>query len=258
MGDYKYHNCSPSHLLFLLPLITCLLFPVTFAVSYAYAAYNRDLNTTSNCSCAQTDDHPYWEGPFPYISETGTKPPESCIFGQLLNIAAVVCGLTLYIRYRQTQQALDHFLPSDHHHRTNTASLVIGMMAAFGVSMVGNFQMDNLLIAHYIGAMLAFVLGAVYAWLQVFISYKLLMFMCTRPMFYLRFVASSFVTIFLLGTMVGGLLYGATTDMNFRLLSTVSEWVMALALAVVFASFASEFRATKIEKPRISIVQLSK
>lgn len=30
---------------------------------------------------------------------------------------------------------------------------------------------------------------------------------------------------------------------------------MALALALMFASFASEFKATKVEKPRVSIIQ---
>ena len=44
---------------------------------------------------------------------------------------------------------------------------------------------------------------------------------------------------------------------NHRLLSTISEWIMALALSIVFASFASEFRVTKVRKPEIKIFQLN-
>ena len=62
----------------------------------------------------------------------------------------VLGGLTLYVRYRQTQQALDHFLPSGAQSRTNTASLVIGMLAAFGVSMVGNFQVRGFLVTSHV------------------------------------------------------------------------------------------------------------
>ena len=61
----------------------------------------------------------------------------------------VLGGLTLYVRYRQTQQALDHFL-SGAQYRTNTASLVIGMLAAFGVSMVGNFQVRGFLVTSHV------------------------------------------------------------------------------------------------------------
>ncbi|KAF6018514.1 hypothetical protein EB796_023189 [Bugula neritina] len=237
-------HCSSSRYLFLLPLITCLAFPITFVISYGYSIANKNVNST---------------GDFPYISETGTKPPESCVFGQLLNIAAVISGLTIYVRYRQTHQAFKHLIPSSskNNYRWNTAALVVGMCASLGVSMVGNFQMDNLLIAHYIGAGLAFVLGTVYSWMQVYLSYSLLVYMCSRAMFYFRIVCSFITTLFLIGTLVGAQLYQNNNKqvLSYRLLSTISEWIMALGLAVLFATFASEFKATKVEKPRISIIQ---
>jgi len=51
-------------------------------------------------------------------------------------------GLTIYVRYRQTDQALHQTLTSDHAFRSNVAALIIGELAAFGVSMVGNFQVS--------------------------------------------------------------------------------------------------------------------
>ena len=37
----------------------------------------------------------------PYISDTGTTPPESCIFAQFLNIGALFIGVVAYIRFKQ-------------------------------------------------------------------------------------------------------------------------------------------------------------
>jgi len=62
--------------------------------------------------------------------------------------------------------------------------------------------MDNLVIAHFVGAGLAFVLGTAYAWMQCYISYVLLMYCCSRPMFYFRVIVSSITTIFLIGSIL--------------------------------------------------------
>ena len=39
---------------------------------------------------------------FPFISDTGTKSPESCLFSQLLNITSVLILVTLYLRSGQS------------------------------------------------------------------------------------------------------------------------------------------------------------
>ncbi|XP_067937733.1 DNA damage-regulated autophagy modulator protein 2-like isoform X2 [Watersipora subatra] len=232
-------HCSSTRYLFLLPLLACLSFPITFGISYGMY-YPK-----SNAS---------WD--FPYISETGNTAPESCVFGQLLNIAAVISALTVYVRYKETKQALVQYLPSSHCYRVNFATCVFGMLASFGVSMVGNFQMDSVLLVHFVGAGFAFILGSVYSWLQVYISFKLLMFNCSRPIFFVRIICSLIVTIFLIGTVVGSFLYGVyPRNQSYRLWSTTSEWIMAFGLALLFASFAKEFRTIKFEKPRISIIQ---
>ncbi|ESO91537.1 hypothetical protein LOTGIDRAFT_176781, partial [Lottia gigantea] len=50
-------------------------------------------------------------------------------------------------------------------------SLVIGILASIGASMVGNFQEDNVIVAHIIGAYMAFGLGGLYSWIQAVLSY---------------------------------------------------------------------------------------
>lgn len=51
----------------------------------------------------------------------------------------------MYLRYRQMQLSLDHYIPEEATtpHRVNYAALVLGMAGAFGVSMVGNFQVGG-------------------------------------------------------------------------------------------------------------------
>ena len=82
--------------------ITSLLFPITFIITYGIAV-----------SLGHADL--LW----PYISDTGellvsirescslhppgTMPPESCIFGQLMNIGAVLLCFIFYTRYKQVK-----------------------------------------------------------------------------------------------------------------------------------------------------------
>lgn len=225
-----------------------------------------------------------------------------------MELFIVSAGVTVYMRYRQIDHVIDG-IRKPHVDRTNIAALVIGMIACFGVSMVGNFQVssilphwitkvhhaivalqqENLLYPHMVGALMAFVLGSVYGWLQVYFSFYLLNQCTSRPVSYLRLVLATIITLFLLGSILYKqriiIVYTATTlnsvlsfhwsfilptdrtngkkqrwmptDIaafllqNFRLLSTISEWIMALALAILFATFSSELRRTKVEKPRV-------
>ena len=62
---------------------------------------------------------------FPYISDTGKLPPESCIFGLMLNFCAMFSAICLYIRYIQVMayNQFDRVLL-----RLNRASLVCGLL----------------------------------------------------------------------------------------------------------------------------------
>ena len=52
-------------------------------------------------------------------------------------------GITLYVRYRETEVALDSYSPYKLLYRVNKASLVMGILASFGISLVGNFQVKT-------------------------------------------------------------------------------------------------------------------
>lgn len=111
----------------------------------------------------------------PYISDAATYSPESCIFGQLINIGALLLGLTIYIRFRQIKEILyvqDYDLVG-HLFRQNTISMWIGFISCLGISIVGNFQETNVRIVHYVGALCCFGCGTVYFWMQAMLSYAL-------------------------------------------------------------------------------------
>jgi hypothetical protein len=51
--------------------------------------------------------------------------------------------------------------------KLNNLSLWIGWAGAFGISLVANFQETSVFRVHMTGALLAFGLGTVYLWTQV-------------------------------------------------------------------------------------------
>jgi len=97
---------------------------------------------------------------FPYISDTGTTSPESCIFGQLLTIGAflsklmsilklnfVMCMigiysmykafLVVYIRYHHVEACTK----TQYSYKTvNFVAYIFGLISCLCVTLVGNFQ----------------------------------------------------------------------------------------------------------------------
>ncbi|KAJ8977610.1 hypothetical protein NQ317_011782, partial [Molorchus minor] len=96
----------------------------------------------------------------PYISDSGTLSPESCIFGQALNIIWIMLSFSAYLKYKQTKEILTkHNIQKN---AINKVALLIGLLACFGLSIVGNFQETNMFYVHWLGAILCFGIGSVY------------------------------------------------------------------------------------------------
>ncbi|RZC43152.1 E3 ubiquitin-protein ligase RNF149-like, partial [Asbolus verrucosus] len=102
-----------------------------------------------------------------YISDTGSSPPESCIFGQMLNIVALLTSVLVYIKYRQLREILTRHDFSENLQKLNKFTLWTGYVAAFGMSVVGNFQEANMVGVHFTGAFFTFGSGALYQCLEV-------------------------------------------------------------------------------------------
>ncbi|XP_060050242.1 DNA damage-regulated autophagy modulator protein 1 isoform X10 [Erinaceus europaeus] len=106
----------------------------------------------------------------PYISDTGTTPPESGIFGFMINFSAFLGAATMYTRYKivEKQNQTSYFSTPVF----NLVSLVLGLVGCIGMGIVANFQELAVPVVHDGGALLAFVCGVVYTLLQSVISYK--------------------------------------------------------------------------------------
>nr|XP_033808928.1 DNA damage-regulated autophagy modulator protein 1 isoform X2 [Geotrypetes seraphini] len=74
----------------------------------------------------------------PYISDTGTNPPESGVFGFMISIAAFLGAVTMYAKYKilEKQNELAQFMTP----LSNAASLIIGLMGCTGMGIVATFQ----------------------------------------------------------------------------------------------------------------------
>uniref|UniRef100_A0A674K6D8 DNA damage regulated autophagy modulator 1 n=1 Tax=Terrapene triunguis TaxID=2587831 RepID=A0A674K6D8_9SAUR len=106
----------------------------------------------------------------PYISDTGTKPPESGIFGFMINISAFLGAATMYIRYLiiEKQNESSNFMSPS----CNLIALCIGLLGCIGMGIVANFQELSVPSVHDGGALVAFGSGVVYIALQSVISFK--------------------------------------------------------------------------------------
>lgn len=213
----------------------------TFVVSYIIAILKDDVS-------------PY----FPYISDTGTKPPESCIFGQFLNISSALAIATMYVRYKLVAQICigeDRKLMC-----LNKAGLVLGLLSALGLSMVANFQETSLEPVHVTGAALVLGFGVVYAFLQTSLSYHMNpdyngLKIC-RIRLVISFVAFiAMVITFISATISRIQLKGhidktkwSPEDGGFaaHIVSTISEWITAVTFLMFFFTFIRDFQKIKL------------
>ncbi|KAK4883292.1 hypothetical protein RN001_006611 [Aquatica leii] len=226
------------------PSLTCGWFILTFIVTYAIAV-------------AKGHVYPI----FPYISETGTMPPESCIFSQMLNVGAVLMFLNNYIRYRQ----IDFGIKSKYVNlskKWNTVAVWIGTIVSVGISVVGNFQQTNMFVMHMIGATMSFGLAAIYFIIQTRISFafqpmyhKFPRYRIGRWVVYFRLILTVlYVTLFVMIFTFGRLGFKEFQGTNllwwteqdgghtYRVTSTFSEWGLFFVMVMYVFTGTFEFK----------------
>ncbi|XP_046879098.1 DNA damage-regulated autophagy modulator protein 1 isoform X2 [Hypomesus transpacificus] len=184
----------------------------TFIVSYVIALFKRDIDVI-----------------FPYISDTGANPPESCIFGLMTAITSFT-----------------------------------GMLSCLGMSCVATFQETTVTAVHDAGALLFFVCGVVYTILQSVISYCAHPFGCSTTLFYTRVAIATiaflaaFPTIICAGFVTQTSLHRNTGDKDFvfHLVSAVCEWIVAFSFVFFFFTYIQDFKMFTL-KIRTEFVEYS-
>ncbi|XP_078588061.1 DNA damage-regulated autophagy modulator protein 2-like isoform X1 [Branchiostoma floridae x Branchiostoma japonicum] len=226
----------------ILPISVGILTAATFAISYSIAVVLKHVAAG-----------------FPYISDTGTEPPESCIFGQLLNITAMLVAATVYVRYKQVLE---------YNHRPEDSGLLLlnkfsawlGMFIALGMSLVANFQESSVIIVHVVGAFMCFGCGIIYGFLQTAMSYKMYPHQNSLAVCRVRLIILVFATLCFITTIVAGGLaardYHGTDiekwlpqDGGFvpHVVSTAAEWGMSICFILFFFTYIREFQKITME-----------
>ncbi|XP_074044500.1 DNA damage-regulated autophagy modulator protein 2 isoform X1 [Macrotis lagotis] len=191
----------------------------------------------------------------PYISDTGTVAPEKCLFGVMLNIAAVLCVATIYVRYKQV-----HALSPEEPRiiRLNKAGLALGLLSCLGLSIVANFQKTTIFAAHICGAVLTFGLGSFYMFVQTILSYKMQPKIHSKQVFWIRLVvviwcgvsAFSMLTCSSLlysghfGSDIVQKLHWNPEDKGYvlHMITTAAEWSMSFSFFGFFLTYIRDFQ----------------
>ena len=195
---------------------------------------------------------------FPYISDTGTKPPASCVFGFLLNIASAMTLIVMYIRHAHFEKL--NSLQFPRLHALNDISFFIGLLSCFGMMIVACFQETNVLSIHMVGAVMAFVLGIIYCWFQCYLSFAMVA-VSSKTNLFVRIILSTCATICFLMVVVGARCARSQADKGkpiinldwkskdpgyaAHLVSTFAEWIMAVCFVLFFVTFYHEFKTVE-------------
>ncbi|KAF7220808.1 modulator of macroautophagy TMEM150B isoform X1 [Nothobranchius furzeri] len=161
----------------------------------------------------------------PLISTCAAYPPQTSIFSQTFNVVAVLALMTVAIRYKQIQ---DYGC----HGKVNVASVVVGSLAPIGLSVTSNFEASVFYIPHFIGGLVAFVCILTYNWIQVYLTYRALVYKGRVWVVPVRLFCCIISTIMLAGV-------AFLTSCHQK---AFCEWIFVMLAFLLFGLFATEFR----------------
>uniref|UniRef100_W5MXM6 Transmembrane protein 150C n=2 Tax=Lepisosteus oculatus TaxID=7918 RepID=W5MXM6_LEPOC len=169
----------------------------------------------------------------PYISIAGNSPPASCVFSQVMNMAAFVAFAISVLRYI-------HLKPKVRKPWLNIGSLVALSLACFGMTLVGNFQLSNDEELHNVGTSMTFGFGTLACWIQSVLTVKVNLKNEGRRVGIPRFLLSGAVTLCML-------LYFALMAQRLHMHAARAQWALVMFFLAFLGSFAIEFRHYRFE-----------
>ncbi|KAK3706461.1 hypothetical protein RRG08_048029 [Elysia crispata] len=197
---------------------------------------------------------------FPYISYTAVHAPSSGIFGQLVNMGALLMAFVIYIRYLQMAKDLSLIEATWTYKTVNKVSLGVGWVSAFGFSMVANFETVEMRPLHYTGAGLAFFLGVAYVWLQTSLSLRYRRWTWVAIA---QLTSSIVTTVGMIILMSSKIIYkiqqyqglGTKNDVlrEVYLTSTISEWLTAFSIVLYVLTFYRDFARIELNPPTVTV-----
>ncbi|XP_058472570.1 transmembrane protein 150C isoform X1 [Solea solea] len=164
----------------------------------------------------------------PYISIAGNFPPASCIFSEVMNLAAFVGFFIALLRYLQLKRtSVKPWL--------NFVSLAAFTIGCFGMTLIGNFQVLNELEIHNVGTLMTFGLGILFCWMQSYITMSVNLRGEGRRIAILRFLLSGTVTVSMI-------VYQALMMLGHHVNAAQGQWALVMFFLMFLGTFAVEFR----------------
>ncbi|XP_042258598.1 DNA damage-regulated autophagy modulator protein 1 [Thunnus maccoyii] len=218
-----------------LPVFLVIWSSSTFIISYLIALFRKDVDII-----------------FPYISDTGANPPESCIFGLMTFISAYAGTATIYARYKYVEKlsedtgAVSPYL--------NKASLVLGLLSCLGMCIVATFQETQMETTmekvHLTGALLFFITGVTYIVLQSVISYHAYPYGSSLGICRARVGIATIAAVAFFPTVIcsffvtQGKMHRDIEDKDypFHVASAVCEWIVAFSFVCFFLTYIDDFK----------------
>ncbi|KAF7658199.1 hypothetical protein LDENG_00015950 [Lucifuga dentata] len=203
-----------------LPVFLVIWSSSTFIISYLIAVFKHDVPVV-----------------FPFISDTATNPPESCIFGLMTFISACTGILTIYARYKFVEKLSGETSMVSPH--LNKAAFWIGMASCLGMCVVATFQETAVREVHDVGALLFFLSGVLYLILQSVISFHTYPYGSFTTVCYARVMIATIAFLAFFPTVI---CYFLGKDNAFYLASPVSEWIVAFSFICFFLTYIDDFK----------------
>ncbi|MBN3276019.1 T150A protein, partial [Polyodon spathula] len=119
----------------------------------------------------------------------------------------------------------------------NTAALSTGWICAAGLIVVGNFQVDNAKVLHYVGASVAFPTSMLFACLQSALTYRLAKTGCEYGVGHLRcsLTLLAFITLVLSGV------FFVQESFELQHTAAICEWTFTFIILIFYGTFTFEF-----------------
>ncbi|KAI4542788.1 hypothetical protein MG293_006914 [Ovis ammon polii] len=169
----------------------------------------------------------------PYISIAGDEPPASCVFSQVVNMAAFLALVVAVLRFIQLKpKVLNPWL--------NISGLVALCLASFGMTLLGNFQLTNDEEIHNVGTSLTFGFGTLTCWIQAALTLKVNIKNEGRKVGIPRVILSASITLCVV-------LYFILMAQGIHMYAARVQWGLVMCFLSYFGTFAVEFRHYRYE-----------
>ncbi|KAM4053284.1 transmembrane protein 150C isoform 2-T5 [Anomaloglossus baeobatrachus] len=169
----------------------------------------------------------------PYISVAGDAPPASCVFSQVMNMAAFLALIIAVLRFIQLK-------PKTVSPWLSISGLAAFCLTSFGMTLLGNFQLRSNELIHNFGTSVTFGFGTIACWIQSILTFKINIKNEGIKTGIPRVLLSATITICVI-------IYFIFEWKKLNIYAPRVQWVLVMCFITFFATLAVEFRHCRFE-----------